>query len=174
MWKLLLFYHHYCIYFQFNPLIVCYPIFMFHKWCSSVILYVCHDVPRSLSPGHTWWSPAADGLLLNISLILTVCGSYVHLSSTGSSAHSACSHCSEDSPSLTFSSKDGQIKLHSSTHTNMTLLWIPSVCVCDSGANWALSICHTGNPQRGARTTVWGACLGKLIHWKWSNQIIFL
>lgn len=162
MSKLFLFVLRHCFYFQFDPHTVCHPIFVFYKWCSSVLLYVCHDVPRSPSPDHTWGSPAADGLLLNISLILTVCGSYAHLSSTGSSAHSACSHCSEDSPSLTFSSKNGQIKLHSSTH--MTLLWIPSVCVCDSGANWALSICHTGSPQRGAGATVWGVRVCVCVH----------
>lgn len=71
-------------------------LYIFYKWCLNVIL--CAIMSRSSDL--TRWSPVADGLLLNISVILTARGSNAHLSSTGCSAYSVCSHYSEDLPFL--------------------------------------------------------------------------
>lgn len=80
--------------FQFDPLTLHFLQVVLK--CNTV----CHNVPRSRSSDLTRWSPVADGLLLNISVILTARGSDAHLSSTGCSAYSVCSHYSEDLPFL--------------------------------------------------------------------------
>lgn len=140
--------------FQFDPLTLHFLQVVLK--CNTV----CHNIPRSRSSDLTRWSPVADGLLLNISVILTARGSDAHLSSTGCSAYSVCSHYSEDLPFLDtfvgFRISFIPIKIWRTDKTSLQYThkhYLPmnpqSFCVWQC----VLSICHAGCPQRDASST---------------------
>lgn len=127
-------------------------------------------VRAAASPGHVLLTPCvrvpfADGLVQDASLSVTACGSDAHLMFfPGCPSRRLRPHYSEDtlphlsgaaflgnySSSIFFLNENNRLKLHLTTHTHISFLWIPGgfsewICVP--------SICHIERPLRDVSAT---------------------